>query len=225
MQHSEGNKKKRGFIDVDSYAPIAHDYYIKCNLENISCPSYESGNKMSQLYQWKEHKKEQHQTHFLWDVRSIQTHWLVNMGENELIALEEQHPLELHPQLRSPPDHGRWDKWDMAASTASPLLHQHRESLLTLHMEINSVTSSKQSLAPLKWLSDSAYIFPRELRGLVRGSWTESIWVTGVKVLSACHPAFSPHHWSWMQKRALFNDVPTLWSYHQDHFWGSASRS
>lgn len=150
-------------------------------------------------------KKEQHHHQFLWDMLSIQTHWLVNMGENKLIALEEQHPLELHPYLRSPPDHGSWDKWDMAASTASPLLRQPREPLLIHEMEVNSVTSNKQLLILLKWLSDSSYIFQKALRGLsvVPG-------ITGVKVLNACHPGSSSHHWWWMQRRALFNNVPTL---------------
>lgn len=38
---------------------------------------------MSQLYQKKEHKNEQHHTQFLGDVLSLHKHWLVNMGENE----------------------------------------------------------------------------------------------------------------------------------------------
>lgn len=67
----------------------------------------------------KEHKNEWHHTQFLGDMLSLHKHWLVNMGENEEIALEEQHPLELHPDLRSSSDRSSWDKCDMAASIAS----------------------------------------------------------------------------------------------------------
>lgn len=53
----------------------------------------------------------------------------------------------------------------MAASIASLLIHQPGVPLLICQMEINSVTSSKQLLTP-KWLSDSSYVFHRELKGL-----------------------------------------------------------
>lgn len=69
--------------------------------------------------------------------------------------------------MRSLHDHYRWNKWDMAPSTAR-FLHQDDSftNVLPIHqIEIKSVTWSKQSLSVPKWLSDSTCIFPWELMG------------------------------------------------------------
>lgn len=70
--------------------------------------------------------------------------------KNQLIALEEQHPLELHPYSRNSPDHGSWDKWDMTASTGLSSPSPTWRTSAHTQMEINSVTSSERLLALLK---------------------------------------------------------------------------
>lgn len=70
--------------------------------------------------------------------------------ENQLIALEEQHPLKLYPYSRMPPDHGSWDKWDTAVSTGLSSPSATQRTSAHIQMEINSVTSSETLLALFK---------------------------------------------------------------------------
>lgn len=36
----KGRRKNKAFTEVEDYAAIAHEHYNKCNLENISSPSW-----------------------------------------------------------------------------------------------------------------------------------------------------------------------------------------
>lgn len=131
--------------------------------------------------------------------------------ENQLIARGEQHPLELYPYSRVPPDHGSWYKRDTAASANLSSPSATSRASARTQMEINSGTSVRDCLLSLSAVRSFLH-FQLRTEEAVNGSWTKGIHVTHAKVLSTRQAGFSsPCCWG-VQRTALFSVVSTLWA-------------
>lgn len=157
-------EEKKWFAEAENHTPIAHEHYIKYNLESICSPSWVGPQNESVVPTKRTQKRTAPYPVYL--RRAVHTEALVGKHGWKLAncfgRTASTGTIPIFEELS-----WRWQLGQMghAASIASLLIHQPGAPLLICQMEINSVTSSKQSLT-LKRLSDSSDVFHRELKGL-----------------------------------------------------------